>query len=177
MSKITDNAEYNFKVWLKKPTDKNNYPRTILEVAFCADDKVLSVFNSPVTCKDNPTIPELLEAFKLIVPLIANYNGAHVLPMKRTDVKNKEHKREKKSPDYEGIWVNYVNNDPKVIRKKYRTEWQLRWLIGWAVLVDGLIGVLTIGYILPNYSLLAAKALSRHRRDKLIKAMDEVKKL
>ena len=177
MSKITENAEYNFKVWLKKPTDKNNYPRTILEVAFCADDKILSVFNSPVTCKDNPTIPELLEAFKSIVPLIANYNGAHVLSMKWTGVINKEHKRKKQDPDYEKVWENNENKDPEMIRKKYKTEWVLRWLIGWAVLVDGLIGVLTIGYILPNYSLVSAKALSRHRRDKLIKAMDKVEKL
>ena len=41
--------------------------------------------------------------------------------------------------------------------------WFYRWLISWAALAQGLVGVLTLGVVRPKWELIAAKKYSRAR--------------
>lgn len=39
----------------------------------------------------------------------------------------------------------------------------LIWLVGWAILIDGIVGVLSIGLLRPTLALTATKYLARWR--------------
>jgi hypothetical protein len=43
------------------------------------------------------------------------------------------------------------------------TEWFLRWMCSWGQLLDGLIGVLTLGYGRTTFALNNARKLTRWR--------------
>ena len=47
--------------------------------------------------------------------------------------------------------------------KVYMKVSMLRWLIYWGKLVDGIVGILTLGMVNAGVSLKLAKAYSKHR--------------
>jgi hypothetical protein len=45
-------------------------------------------------------------------------------------------------------------------------EWLLKWLCSWAKVIDGVVGILTLGFIMPHLTLEVAKQLAKLRMRK-----------